>query len=299
MSRANLWIAMAAAVSLLVFIWLFRENDRGDAVAKPITMAQLRTLAASVPGADPVRIAVEVTAVQNKPGDLVSAGSGLRRRALASLVYRIDVPGSGPVVIDSGMSQAAAEQAGVGVFYADKRRKADAVLRQASDVVFTDLDPWHLSGLEALATQPNPSDGSDAGHDGDAVQARLGQLLREATDPALQAQSRPRAISRGIVAIPAPTTSDSSQLVFVHLADGREYLFAGDISPLADNWMHLRASSQLRYLTGDPGDRDEVYDWLATIRKLKSEAPGLVVVPGDDVDWLKRKDSRTGLVFGF
>ena len=48
-----------------------------------------------------------------------------------------------------------------------------------------------------------------------------------------------------------------------------------------------------------PENREAVFDWLATIAALKHQAPGLVVVPGHDFEWLVDPLNRTGVRQGF
>jgi len=85
-------------------------------------------------------------------------------------------------------------------------------------------------------------------------------------------------------------------MIYVRLADGREVLFAGDIATMAASWQELRARSRLigDYLA--PEDRREVYAWLRTIRALKAEAPGLLIVPGHDFEWLIHDKAAKAIV---
>ena len=62
--------------------------------------------------------------------------------------------------------------------------------------------------------------------------------------PTVQAGA-PQAVAPGVVVIPAPSHTLGSQMVFVKLADGREFLFAGDIATMASSWRELRARSRL------------------------------------------------------
>ena len=87
-------------------------------------------------------------------------------------------------------------------------------------------------------------------------------------------------------------------MIFVRMASGREYLFAGDIASFEQNWKELRARSRL---VGDwfaPEDRREVYSWLKTIRALRDEAPRLEIVPGHDHQVLFDSDRPSGIVAG-
>lgn len=98
-----------------------------------------------------------------------------------------------------------------------------------------------------------------------------------------------RAVAPGVVVIPAPGYVPGARLVFVRLADGREFLFAGNIAALSENWSQLRARSRLAARWGPPQNSSETYAWLRTIEQLRREAPRLVVVPGHDYAWLSRQ----------
>jgi hypothetical protein len=55
-------------------------------------------------------------------------------------------------------------------------------------------------------------------------------------------------------------------------------------------------------LIGDfiaPEDRQEVYSWLLTIRGLKAQDPGLIVLPGHDFEWVNDPLNLTGVRHGF
>ena len=109
----------------------------------------------------------------------------------------------------------------------------------------------------------------------------------------------PVAVAPGVVVIPAASHTEGSQMVFVRLADGRELLFTGDIATMAQNWQELRARSRLIGEHFAPEDRTQVFAWLKTIRALKAQAPGLVILTGHDFEWLIRPENRDKVRFGF
>ena len=85
-------------------------------------------------------------------------------------------------------------------------------------------------------------------------------------------------------------------MIYVRLANGRSYLFAGDIATLEKSWSELRARSRL---VGDyiaPENRAEVYSWLLTIQKLKREDPSLMIIPGHDFEWVAENAMRNGIL---
>ena len=258
--RLNIILLTLLLLFGLPYYWLLLDNSPRGVAAKPVTIDQLRALAQSVPGAAPESIAVELIASERVPGNFVAAGRGLKRRLLGTMSFRLALPGgAAPVAIDAGMPAGSDSAKGMEHFYLAARSRTDAALREASLVLLTDGSESQAGGL--------PGGGSNA----KAISLSPGA---------------PQAVAPGIVAIPAPSHAPDSRMYFVRLASGREYLFAGDIAPLAVNWQELRGPSRLRSYFQEPADRREVFAWLRTIRRLKSEARGLVVVPGRDYEWL-------------
>lgn len=297
MTRRVIWIVLALIVLIgLPYYWLLIDNWPGDAQPKPVTIAQLRGLATSLPGPAPSGVEMELVASRRLPGNLFAAGLGKKRRMIGVMVWRLPVPGTGPVMIDSGMDAAAAKKMGMERFDPAAWQRVVSALDSASQIVITHEHADHLGGLVSLGrrdllgrTRFNPQQ---------LPGNRWTDLLNWPAPPlpgASIAGPAPVAIAPGVVVIPAPSHTAGSQMVFVRLGDGREFLFTGDIATLAQSWQQLRARSRL---VGDylaPEDRREVYAWLATIRALKQAAPGLTILPGHDFEWVIDPLNDTGV----
>lgn len=144
-----------------------------------------------------------------------------------------------------------------------------------------------VTGQGPLVIQP----GVDpvAGQPADAVHAKaVARLKARASEASLilttrgqdgAAQGGVRAVAPGVVVIPAA----GGRMIFVRLADGREVLFAGGIAPQTASWLHLRAASRWRSQNQPPEMRREVHAWLRTLGNWRAEAPGLVILPGEDL----------------
>lgn len=286
------------AVLILIgvpYYWLLIDNRPGDAAAKPITIEQLRTLANTMPGPAPERVEVERSAQRLVPRNLFAAGSGMKRIAVTVMAFRLPVPGKGAIMIDSGIAPQDAADMGMRIIPGNKQGRIEAALRQADLVLFTHE---HVDHIGAVVRIGRPALDRALFNPGQVMPNQLVQGLPWPSPwpPARLDGIRPAAVAPGVVVIPAPSHTPGSQMIYVRLASGREYLFAGDISTIDASWRTTTARSRL---VGDwlaPENRGEVYAWLRTIQALKRAAPGLVVVSGHDYGWIGLKEFNPGLI---
>lgn len=280
--------------------WLLKDTSPYWVPAKQMDIVQLRRLAEAIPGQKPSRIEMELVAWRRVPGDLFAAGSGLKRRAIGVMAFRLEVPGKGPVMLETGTTQTLADQLGMDRFDAAAQHSVDSMLRQSSMILVTDEHGDHLGGLAALG----------------ATEGGLGVLSRVKLNPAqlpssptsaklpwpsgvlLHAElsdTKPQAVAPGIVVIPTPSHSPGSQMIFVRLDDGQEFLFAGDIASMTVNWRELRPRSRFLSDFYAPEDRRAVISWLHVIAALKNSEPAIRILPSHDYDWYNDPVSRSGV----
>lgn len=282
------------------YYWLLIDNRPGDVAAKPVSIAQLRALAAAQPGDAPTGVEVELVSYRRLPGTLFVAGTGIKRRLIGVMVWRLPVPGQGPIVIDSALDGEAAKAMGMEQFNPSSWARVQQALAAASQIVITHEHGDHLGGVvgpdkRALLDKVRLNSSQLPGN-------RWTDLLPWPAPPLPQPSitgTNPVAIAPGVVVIPAASHTEGSQMVYVRLADGREYLFTGDIATMAQSWEQTRARSRL---VGDyfaPENRAEVFAWLKTIRALKAQSPKLVVLPGHDFEWLIEPENNDKVQFGF
>jgi glyoxylase-like metal-dependent hydrolase (beta-lactamase superfamily II) len=286
--RLHIAMLIIVAASFAAFYWLMRDSRPGDAPAKPIAMAELRALAGSMPGNAPSRIDAELVGTRQVAGDIVAAGSGLRQAVIGSMAYRLAVPGAGPIVIDSGIRAHPAAALGISNYLAPGQRRVEAALRRAGVVVLTSERAEHSGGLRAVLRE-------GMGHARVVINARQKRRLERLgakAPPATIFGTAPQAVAPGVVVVPTPGISTGSQMVFVRLADGREFLFTGDAAMLDVSWRELRAQGRIAGWRGGVPDRREAYAWLRTIRALKRQAPDMLVVPGHDITYLRNAQQK-------
>lgn len=298
--RFNLFMVMLLLLLGTPYYWLMIDNRPGEMAAKPIGIERLRKLAGSIPGEAPQRVEMELVAYRRLPGNLFVAGSGIKRKLIGVMAWQLPVKGGKPIVIDSGFSRNAAAELGMERFDKAAQDRINAALRTAGIILITHEHVDHEGGLIAL------------GDPGALAAARLNANQIEGnrwTDllpwpqgarpqPAL-AGAEPVAIAPGIVVIPASSHTPGSQMIFVRLADGREFLFAGDIATFEQSWQETRARSRLISDWLAPENRNEVYAWLRTIKAWKQAAPGLVVIAGHDLMSLVNPERPIGIKRGF
>lgn len=281
----------ALLLSLLIIIglpawWLLFDNSIDPPPPRPLDIGQLREVAASLPGQAPHAVEVEQIATRRVPQTVFAAGSGLKLHGVSAMAFRLPVAGGRPIVIDTGLSQPQAEALGFSHYSFAAQARVNAAMAEAALVLVTHEHVDHMGGLVAEAQRAPMLDRARLNRrqiDNRNVEdaATWPENLRPA---ASLGDGAPQAVAPGIVVIPAPHShTPGSQMVFVRLDDGREYLFTGDISPLTANWQQLRLRSRLLSEHVSPSNRREVHAWLQAIRGLKAQAPDLVIVPGHDL----------------
>ena len=256
--RLNLLLLAVVLLVGIPYYWLMLETSPGDAEPHPVTIGELRALASAKPGPAPSRVEVDLVGYRLLPGNLIVAGSGMKRRLLGLLAISLPVPGGKPVIVDPGLWVGG--NSGIRMDHYDRKviDRVAASMRSAGLVVKLHSES---SGGKSVALTPGPV-----------------------------------ALAPGIVAIPAPSHGPGTRMLFVRLASGAEYLFAGDVAPMAQSWKELRNRPRLVTDYWFPEDRRRVFDWLLTIRNLKAQAPALHIVPGYDLEWLAAPESQSGVL---
>lgn len=293
--RLNLILLILVVAIGGPFYWFLIDNSGDSLPAKRIDLVELRRLAASIPGEAPYAVEVERAAFRRLPGDMLVAGSGLKRRLVGYMAFRLPVRGGQSVMIESGVTPEISAAMNAEQFNLTAQRRIEYEMDHAGLILVTHEHPDHLGALAAHG-------GAALNESAWLNQTQLAAKLAwkgERPVPRI-AGSMPQAVAPGIVVIPAPNShTPGSQMIYVRLADGHEVLFAGDVSSFALNWIELRARSRFIETFFVPDNRAEVFAWLKALHALKAQDPALLIVPGHDWEWLEDPANHTGVRVGF
>ncbi len=274
----NRWLVALIILIGVPFWWLLIDNDRGGSPAKPVHIVDLRKLAAIIPGERPGAVTETLLATRLSVGDFVAAGIGLKRRPLALITWSLPVPGQGPIIIDPAIFPGP----GTDQFAHLNSARLGLVNAETNIASLILQTQGHVSAAQLLS---NATQGSYlVGPNAALVTLQSRAAVTRSAQPG--SFTTAQAVAPGVVTIPTPGHAPDTRLIFVQLADGREFLFVGDIAALSENWFEFRLRSHLAALWGAPQDDDETCAWLRTIRQLHAEAPHMQIVPGHDYLWL-------------
>ena len=273
-----------AVVGAGAYYWLIVDASGPSGGSYSIDMAEVRSLANSIHNDKPAEIRVETISAFKMPFTIMIAGESWTETKVPVYSYQLVLPGS-TIVIDTAIDGAQAAKDKDPTFDPAAYARMQTAMVNASTVVITHEHPDHIGGLVAHPQLP-------------AVLAHT-RLTKEQIDhpekmfglrfpPGALTGYAPLTYERyyplapGVVLIKAPGHTPGSQLVFVQLANGKEYLFLGDV---AWRWENVeRVRSRARYVSWAMGeDRDAVLNELAGLKRLHEAEPNLIIVPGHDI----------------
>lgn len=290
------WVGIAFIALIAIFgaayWWFFLESSVPEGKFD-LDIAELRSLANSIQAEKPIEVRVEHVGSGEFPLAVALAGGSWSASAVPFQSFQVVYNGGGHVVIDTGMDKATASKDGPPKFYDEEAYgRIVKAMEGAQKIVVTHEHFDHMGGLTSA---PN-------------VKALMGAAVLTAeqvnsTAPAAIVAKVPadalagyaplsyekhHVLAPGVVLIKAPGHTPGSQMVFVQLQNGAEYLFLGDVAWKMANVDLVRERPRAVTQFFLQEDRAKVALQLKAIKAAKDANPQLLVVPGHDLDVLNR-----------
>ena len=272
MKRSAIQFALAVLIALAFSRLASSQSPSPDAnSAWNARLDDIRNVASMIPGPHPLRINVLKFAESHRSKKFSVQGAPDEPSVQARTVFQI-VYADGTVMIDSGMDEQVHRFFGRGTvepYYPDAAKEVERALRQAKSIILTHEHGDHAAGVirGPFASELAPK----------TVITRM-QVQQLETNPQMpEIKLTPAMASRfnivdyekympfgpGIALIKAPGHTPGSQMIYVSLASGGEYLFIGDtawhmdgvrlIKPKAAPWVQeddAALMAQLKWLNG-------------------------------------------------
>ena len=291
MKRRTMVLSVLALLILLGLIGKHFLLDRSPVPASSsftIDLAALRAAAQEGGGEMPTRLESLTIAEAAMPRVAVVAGGGFRSQPLVFTAFRVVYP-DGAVVIDTALDRAGHAMYGDQPYHEDRYQALQQAMRQAKRIVLTHEHPDHIGGI---AKSPHLEEIRDRVlltpevlEDWSLESAGFPPGALEAFKPVRY--TGPYRVAPGLVLLHAPGHSRGSQLIYLRLANGEEFLFVGDIAWHMDNIRELtgRPLALSRFMLKE--DRDAVANQLRALHDLAAAEPRLHLVVAHDKEQLE------------
>jgi glyoxylase-like metal-dependent hydrolase (beta-lactamase superfamily II) len=286
------FIAIAALLGLAATAGIAAQTASAPAQGSPqvwsANLADIRRVAAMIPGPRPLRINMlkfaESRRTKNFSVQGAPADPSVQARTVFQVVYR-----DGTVMIDSGMDQQVHNFFGRGVvepYFPDAAKEVERALLGAKSIVMTHEHGDHVAGV---IRSPNA----------DQLAAKT-ILTRTQVDMLLTAPQMPEIkltpamaarynvvdyekympYGPGFALIKSPGHTPGSQMIYVKLDSGREYLFIGDATWHMDGVRQLKGKDA-PWITEN---KEQVMAQLQWLNELGRSEKDLIIVASHDDD---------------
>ena len=252
-----------------------------------IDLEELRRLASSVPGERALRLNAELVAEAALPRAALFAGESLDPHPMSHQVFQI-VYADGFLLIDTAFGpEFHATMESELPFDREAWARLQQALGQAEQILITHEHGDHIEGA---ARYENPEElvgrlrltREQLENEERLAQVDFPASLRTSLEPL--DYDRTLAVAPGVVLQKAPGHTPGSQIIYVKLQDGREFLFLGDVAWHMDQIrnLHYRPRLVTDYFLGE--DRTAVLDQFRALHDLMASHPEVGLVVSHDLD---------------
>ena len=295
MKRLALFLSVTL---LLASSFATRAQQPQTATASPWSadIGEIRRTAALIPGRKALRINVLKFAESHRTKNFSVKGEPATPSVQARTVFQVVYP-DGYVMVDAGMDEPMHKQIGRGAeepYFAEQAQQVDKALRGARAIIFTHEHGDHVTGvirtpyLSELAPKTILT----------RAQVRTLETTPQFPDLRItdeQAQryhiidyDRYMAFAPGWTLIKAVGHTPGSQMMFIALDSGREYLLIGDAAWHMDGVRKV-TGKDAPWIVEDTAAIGDQLKWLNTLSKTENN---LVIVASHDDDEHKELIAR-------
>jgi glyoxylase-like metal-dependent hydrolase (beta-lactamase superfamily II) len=276
---------------LLLAVFVIPLLQAQSPVPTAATLGELRTTAGLIPGARPLRINVVKFAESRRTKNFAVKGAPAEPSTQARTAYQVIYP-DGYIMIDSGMDQQVHKFFGRGVeepYDAEAYKQVEAAVSGARAIVMTHEHGDHVAGVlrarDVDAIAPKTI----------LTRTQVQTLINAPQMPEIKVTEemakryividydRYHPFAPGMALMKAAGHTPGSQMIYVALQSGREYLFAGDSTWHMDG-VRLMKTKDANWIKEDDDALLAQLKWLNGLSAEKN----LAIVVSHDED--QRKD---------
>ena len=277
---------MRKIVSALIVLFFFAAPAFAQSAPWSADINEIRKVAALIPGAKPTKVNVIKFAESRRSKKFSIKGAADEPSIQARTAFQLVYP-DGTVMIDSGMDLQVHKFFGRGVeepYFQDKADQVAKAVRAAKVIVMTHEHGDHVAGVVRTPFFAELAPKTVL------TKTQVQTLMTEPQLPEikLSAEQAKRFIvidydtyypfAPGMALIKAPGHTPGSQMIYVALSSGREYLFAGDAAWHMDG-VRTVTGKDAPWITEDTNKVNAELRWL---NQLSQTEKNLVIVVSHD-----------------